>query len=272
MVMTNLTVVSVTEDSVTLAWSPENPVAGPVTYSVWLRHVLHDPKGSGSTVWYTQIGNATIQTNITLSGLAAGLSQAYYVKATGPGGTSGYAGIAAATLPAPMPTNLRVTELTSTTITLAWDAPVGGFPIASYKILGWFNGIAAQYPLSYPNLPGTTAALTGLAPGTAMLWGVSALDTSGNVSSYSYLPSLVINPVPKPAALAAVVAPSAPGGFQFTVQAGAVQTTWIQATTNLSDPASWVSIATNPPIGGTFDFMDTNASQFPTRYYRVVSP
>ena len=48
-----------TENSVTLAWSPEDPVAGLVTYSIWLRHVLHSPKGSGSTVWYTQIGGAT---------------------------------------------------------------------------------------------------------------------------------------------------------------------------------------------------------------------
>jgi hypothetical protein len=77
--------------------------------------------------------------------------------------------------------------------------------------------------------------------------------------------------VPKPAALAAVAAPPVTGGFQFTVQASAVQTTLVQATTNMGDPTSWVTIATNPP-GNAFIFTDTNSSQFPTRYYRVISP
>jgi hypothetical protein len=270
-VPTNLTVIAMTENSVTLSWDPESPVVGPVNYSVYLRHVLHDPKGSGATIWYTQIGSTTSLTTITITGLAAGLAQAYYVVATGAGGTSGYAGIVATTLAAPTPTNLRVTGLTSTTITLAWDAPTGGIPVVSYEVLGWFNGIAAQYPLAYPNINGTTLTITSLASGTAMLWGVSAHDTAGNVSGYDYLPSLVINPVPKPAALAAVVAPPVTGGFQFTVQASAVQTTLIQATTNLVDPTSWVIIATNPP-GNAFIFTDTNATLFPTRYYRVVSP
>ena len=267
----NLTVASVTESSVTLSWAPEDPVAGRVTYSVWLRHVLHSPKGSGATVWYTQIGTNTTNTTIAISDLAAGLSQAYYVLATGPGGTSGYAGISATTLPAPAPANLRVTGLTSTTITLAWDAPVGGFPVVSYEVLGWYNGIAAQYPLAVPNITGTTITITGLASGTAFLWGVSALDTAGNVSAYDYLPSLVVNPVPKPAALAAVAAPPGTGGFQFTVQASAVQTTLVQATTDPGDPTSWTTVATNPP-GSAFIFTDTNSSQFPSRFYRVVSP
>jgi hypothetical protein len=268
--LTNLTVVSVTEDSVTLSWTPEDPVAGPVTYSVYLRHVLHDPKGSGATIWYTQIGSTVTVPTITITGLAAGLSQAYYVVATGAGGTSSYAGITASTLPAPPPTNLRVAGLTSTTISLAWDAPTGSIPVVSYEVLGWYNGIAAQYPLAYPNISGTSITITGLAPGTAFLWGVSARDTAGNVSVYDYLPSLVINPVPTPAALAQPTTGN--GGFQFAVQAGAVQTTLIQATTNLADPTSWVTIATNPPTSSTFNFTDSNASQFPARFYRVVSP
>ena len=271
-VVSNLMVVGVTESSVTLSWSSEDPVVGPVTYSVWLRHSIHDPKGSGATVWYTQIGSSTTQTNITISGLAAGLSQAYYVEATGAGGTSGYAAIGASTLPAPAPTNLRAVGLTSTTVTLAWDAPIGGIPVASYRLLGVFNGVFVQYPLTYLNINTTTFTVTGLSSGTAILWGVTAVDTSGNVSAYDYLPSLVINPVPTPAAVTAVVAPPAAGGFQFTVQASAVQTTLIQATTNPSDPTAWVTIATNPPAGGPFTFTDSGSSQFPLRFYRVVSP
>jgi hypothetical protein len=270
--VSNLRVVSVTENSVTLAWNPEDAVAGAVTYSVWLRHVLHDPRGSGSTVWYTQIGESTTETNITISGLAAGLSQTYYVIATGPGGTSGYAGIAATTLSAPTPANLRVTGLSSTTITLAWDAPMGPVPVVSYRILGVFDGVFVEYPLSFVNIHGTSVTLTGLTPGRALLWGVCAYDAYGNLSGYCYLPSLAVNPVPTPATLSGAAMVAGNQGFSFTVQANAVQTTFIQATTSPGDPSSWVTIATNPPNGSSFSFTDFNASQFPMRFYRAVSP
>ena len=70
-IVTNLTVVSVTENSVTLSWNPEDPLVGPTTYGAYLRHVSHSPKGSGFTVWYTQIGSSTTDTTLTISGLAA---------------------------------------------------------------------------------------------------------------------------------------------------------------------------------------------------------
>jgi hypothetical protein len=243
-----------------------------VTYGVYLRHVLHGSKGSGGTIWYSQIGSATSQTNITISGLAAGLAQTYYVVATGAGGSSGYSGISAATLPAPPPANLRVTGLTSTTIILAWDAPVGPVPVVSYDLIGVFDGVFVQYPVNYLNISNTTFTITGLAPGGAILWGVAALDAYGNLSSYCYLPSLAVNPVPTPALLSSVATPPSMGGFQLLVQPNAVQTTLIQATTNPSDPNSWIIIATNPPSGSPFTFTDTNSSRFPMRFYRVASP
>ncbi len=271
--LTNLTVVSTTESSVTLAWSPEGPAAGPVTYSVWLRHVAHSPRGSGVTIWYTQIGGSTTQPTITISGLAAGLVQTYYIIATGSGGSSPYAAVSATTLSAPPPANLRVAGLTSTTITLAWDAPVGQIPVASYEVLGWYNGIAAQYPLAYANITGTTITITGLAPGTAMLWGVSERDTAGNMSAYDYLPSLVVNPQPASPYLT-ITAPPAGGSFQFTAsEAGpALQTIIIQATTNPADPSSWTQIGSFLPATNPFVFTDTNAGQFKSRFYRVVAP
>src|SRR5262249_39729145 len=45
---TNLIVVHVSDNSVTLAWAPEDPSVGPVTYRAYLRHVIHDPRGSGA--------------------------------------------------------------------------------------------------------------------------------------------------------------------------------------------------------------------------------
>jgi len=55
------------------------------------------------------------------------------------------------------------------------------------------------------------------------------------------------------------------------VQAAFAETTFVQASTDLSDPASWVTIATNPPAA-TFTFTDPDASLFPVRFYRVISP
>ena len=270
-VLTNLSVVSVTESSVTLSWSPEDPVVGPVTYRAYLRHVLHSPKGSGATIWYTQIGSTTTDTNLTISGLAAGLSQGYYITATGVSGTSEYASIGAATLPAPAPANFRVTGLTSSTISLAWDAPVGPVPVVSYQIIGVFNGVFVQSALNFVNLVSTNTTLTGLAPGTAMQWGVRAYDTLGNYSSYVYLPALVVNPVPTHAQFSSAVS-AAGGSFQFTVSLGAAQTVVVQATTNPGDASSWSPIATFMPTNNPFTFTDPDAAQFASRFYRIITP
>jgi hypothetical protein len=269
-VPTNLTVVSVTENSVTLAWDPESPVVGPATYGVYLRHSIHDPKGSGGTVWYTQIGGTTTVPTITITGLTPGLAQAYYVVATAAGGSSGYGpGILATTLSPQPPTNLRVTGLTSTSVTLAWDTHPGPVPIASYEVWGWINNgvTSAIYGTGITN---TTLTITGLVPGSMHEWGVRAHGASGYPSGFDYGPT-VVNPVPTPASLSCV-ASSASGGFQLIVQAGAVQTMLIQATTTPADSNSWVQIGSLLPTANPFTFTDTNAAQYPIRFYRVVAP
>jgi len=48
--LTNLYLASATEYAVTLAWAPEDPVAGSVTYSVFIPHPYHSPRGSGGGV------------------------------------------------------------------------------------------------------------------------------------------------------------------------------------------------------------------------------
>ena len=147
-------------------------------------------------------------------------------------------------------------------------------PIARYEILGWIGGLFPTIGYG-TNFTGTTATITGLKPGTYEEWSVRAYDAAGNVSGFA--PGIyVVNPVPTPAALSSPtalssLAPAGSGGFQFSVQASAVQTTYVQATTNLADPTSWVTIATNPP-GSSFIFTDTDTNVYPARFYRVVSP
>jgi len=264
-------VVSVTANSVTLSWAAEDPVVGAVTYSAYLRHVLHDPRGSGSTVWYTQIGSSTTQTSLTISGLTPGLTQAYYVVAMGPGGSSGYnSAIVATTSSVQPPVNLRMTGLTSTSISLAWDAPAGPVPAASYEVWGWYNG-GVNYTVYGTGNTNTTLTITGLVPGSSHQWGVRAFDAQGYHSAFNY-GFTVINPVPVAPQFTAMS--TAASGFQFTISEGGpvLQTALIQATTNPADQNSWVQIGSVLPTSNPFTFIDTNASQYPIRFYRILAP
>lgn len=269
--VTNLAVVSVTANSVTLSWSPEDPVAGPVTYSAYLKHVIHDPRGSGSTVYYTQIGNSTTQTSLTISGLTPGLTQTYYLVAIGPGGSSGYtSAISATTLSVQSPTNLRVSSLTSTSISLAWDAPSGPVTAASYEVWSWYNG-GGNWTV-YPTAD-TSISITGLVAGSSHQWGVRATDAQGYHSAFNY-GFTVVNPIPMPPQIS-VATPNASGtGFQFIVTEGGsiLQTVLIEATVNPADPNSWTQIGSVFPLSNPFRFTDPDANRFPARFYRVVAP
>jgi len=276
---TNLTVVSVTDNSVTLSWDPESPVVGPVTYSAYLRHVLHDPRGSGATIWYTQIGSSTTQPIITISGLTTGLAQVYYVVATGSGGSSGYGSGILATTTAPQgPTNLVVTGVTSTSVSLSWNPAPGPdqnplfSPITSYTIMERIASPPANIP-TVTNITGTNGSVTGLTPGRSHIWFVAGVDAAGNVSSIGVVYVVVTNPVPV-APLVGGAAWLSNGSFQFTVQerGASIQTVLIQANTDVSDPSGWIQIGSVLPTSSNFTFSDPNASQYPRRFYRIIAP
>ncbi len=62
------------------------------------------------------------------------------------------------------------------------------------------------------------------------------------------------------------------GDMRLAVSTTANQTNVVQATTNLSVPASWVPVAVTRPSSNSFIWTDTNAGSFPLRFYRVVEP
>jgi hypothetical protein len=267
---TNVHVASSTETSVTLAWDPEDPIYGPITYGVFIPHPYHSPRGSGGGVTYSLVGHTT-NTSFTITGLAPNSSSSYDVNAAGPGGTSGYTGVAGATTGPQPPTNLRVTGITSTTIGLAWNPSPGVVPIVRYEVLGWIGGVlpTISYGANYTN---TAATITGLTPGTYEEWTVRGYDAAGNVSGFGG-GVYAVNPVSMPATLSAIGS-VAGGGFQLTVTEGGntLQTVFIQSTTNPADPGSWVQIGSVFPTANPFSFTDTNAALYPARFYRVVSP
>lgn len=261
---TNLYVLSATEHSLTLAWDPESPIYGAVTFGVFIPHGL--PHGG-----YTyQLVGYTTSTNFTISGLTPNTRYNYAINAAGPGGTNGYAAISATTTGPQPATNLHFTGITSTTISLAWDPSPGPVPIVYYEVLGWIGGMFPT--ISYgTNFPSTTATITGLTPGTYEEWTVRGYDAAGNASGFSG-GIWAVNPVPAPATLSGFT-PAPGGGFQFTVsEGGSLQTVLLEATTNLADPNSWLQIGSVFPTANPFTFTDTNAVQFPTRFYRVRTP
>lgn len=65
-----------------------------------------------------------------------------------------------------------------------------------------------------------------------------------------------------------------PGGnFQMSGTSAATNAPYrIEATSNLSDPLSWVEVGSGSFINGTFSFSDSNSTNFPIRFYRIVTP
>jgi len=268
----NVAVAELGENSVTLAWDPVTPVVGSVNYTVYHWVVQYAGKGSTRGKWVALLSGLTSPSG-TIGGLLSGSSHTYTVTASAAGAESGYSSsISITTLTPQPPANLRISALTSTTVTLAWDPPTAPpEPIANYEVWGWINnGVTSTvYGTGITN---TTLTITGLAPGSWHEWGVRDHDVGGNVSFFDIAAGgqSILNPVPTPATLAGP-GPGSGGAFQFTVQTAWAQTTWIQATTNPADPTSWQTIATNPPTGATFTFTDPDANLFPTRCYRVVN-
>jgi hypothetical protein len=79
--------------------------------------------------------------------------------------------------PPTVPTNLHVTGVTSTSISLAWTASTSSVGIAGYRVR------EGDTVVSTPT--GTSATIGGLAPSSTHTYTVSAVDTAGNESGRS---------------------------------------------------------------------------------------
>ncbi|WP_255298299.1 glycosyl hydrolase family 18 protein [Brevibacillus dissolubilis] len=81
------------------------------------------------------------------------------------------------TLPPSTPANLRSTGLTSSSVSLAWDASTDNVGVAGYNV---YNGSALATTVT-----GTTATVSGLAGSTTYNFTVKAKDAAGNISAAS---------------------------------------------------------------------------------------
>jgi chitodextrinase len=166
---TNVRVVSVTEDSITIAWNASTDNSGRI--HAYIAGGIYHP------------GTSTTK---TFTGLVPNWTQTYRVQAMDPSGNVSAlsAPVTATTLPdrtAPTtPTNLRVTDTGISTVSFAWDGSSDRWSF-SYEVLmdGAVLGSAAH---PFVGTPSTT--LQKIPPGTHTFQ-VRARDNSGNVSGLS---------------------------------------------------------------------------------------
>ncbi|UHA75966.1 fibronectin type III domain-containing protein [Paenibacillus sp. 481] len=171
---------AVTHNSVTLSWQAATDNVGVTSYHVW----------NGTL----KVGTSA-STTFTASGLTANTNYTFSVQAADAAGNVSPASniITISTPGAPndveapsIPANVQLTDKTSTSLTITWNASTDNIAVTQYEVL--LNG----------QLAGTTSSTTwtaaGLTASTAYSLVVRALDAAGNRSGDSAVVTATTNP------------------------------------------------------------------------------
>lgn len=171
-VPSGLRVTGTTSTSVSLAWTASTDNVAVTGYDVL----------NGSAV-----AGGTAATSFTVTGLASSASFAFSVRARDASGNASAASTpvtaqtAAAgggdTTPPSTPAGLRVTAVTSNSVSLSWNPSSDNVGATSYDVL---NGGAVT-----GSTAGTSFTVAGLAPSTSFSFSVRARDAAGNASAPS---------------------------------------------------------------------------------------
>ncbi|MEV4102418.1 glycosyl hydrolase family 18 protein [Nonomuraea sp. NPDC049649] len=168
----NLRSTGVTSSSVSLAWNASTDNVGVTGYEVY----------RGSTLVTTVTG-----TSHTDTGLSANTSYTYTVRARDAAGNRSAASAAVTartstgggsdTQAPTVPGNLRSTGVTSTSVSLAWNASTDNVGVTGYEV---YRGSTLVTTVT-----GTSHTDTGLSPNTSYTYTVRARDAAGNRSAAS---------------------------------------------------------------------------------------
>jgi hypothetical protein len=212
---TGLTATTASSSTITLAWVDQS------TNESGFK--IERALGTGS---FSQVG--TVGPNITTytdTGLTAGTSYSYRVRASNSGGDSAYSNTASTTtsLTAPAaPTGLVATTVSSSAITLAWadqSTNESGFKIERALGAGAFSQVATVGT----NI--TTYSDSGLAAGTSYSYRVRATNSAGD-SAYSNTAGATTSP-------SVATAPAAPAGLvATTASVNAINLNWSDQSNN----------------------------------------
>lgn len=192
--------------------------------------------GSGVLTSPTVINNAT--SPYILSGLAAGSTRYFQIKANASGFSSGWSSLDSATTTVPVPANLIAITNTSTQITASWDTVAVA---TSYK-LDYATNSGFTSPTSISGIAGTSRAVTGLTQGQTYYFRVFAyVGATPSLASSSANATTTVNTPGAPG-----VAADQPGSVR-TCAAGA----WIKypdACPNNYYATGWIT-STSCPSG-----------------------
>ena len=162
---------AVTATSVSLAWNASTDNVGVVGYDVF--------RGAA------RVGGDS-STSLTVTGLTANTSYTFTVKARDAAGnvspasnavTVSTSGQAADTQAPTAPGNLRVSGVTSNSVSLAWNASTDNVGVTRYDV--------TQNAAVTGGNAATTFTATGLTPSTTYTYSIRARDAAGNLSGAS---------------------------------------------------------------------------------------
>jgi chitinase len=166
---------AVSSSSVSLAWNASSDNVGVTGYEVFV--------GSSTTAAATATG-----TSATVSGLSANTTYSFTVKARDAAGNRSSASSAFSVTTSPVsndnqapstPASLRSTAVSSSSVSLAWNASTDNVGVTGYEV---FVGSATT---AAATATGTSATVSGLSANTTYSFTVKARDAAGNRSSAS---------------------------------------------------------------------------------------
>ena len=162
-------------------------------------------------------------------------------------------------------------SVTNATLTFD-DAAASSLPASGQIVTGIFkptDDLALPlFPSPAPTGPYATnlGAFHGSAPNGT--WSLYVFDNSpgdsGVINGGWSLNITTVELLPSPASLAAVG--KANGTFTLMLSGVPGQTYVIEASTDL---INWAPVATNTAVGGTFEYTDSNATSYPSRFFRA---
>ncbi|OFX68035.1 MAG: hypothetical protein A2X14_08430 [Bacteroidetes bacterium GWD2_33_33] len=167
---TNLASASIAQTTFTLSWTASTDNVAVTGYDIYQNGTL---KGSSTSTSYS------------VTGLTAGTTYSYTVKAKDAAGNVSAASTALSvttlvstdTQAPTAPTNLASASIAQTTFTLSWTASTDNVAVTGYDI--YQNGTLKGSSTS------TSYSVTGLTAGTTYSYTVKAKDAAGNVSAAS---------------------------------------------------------------------------------------
>src|SRR5438552_11206653 len=174
----NLHAIVVSSSQIDLAWNAASDNIGVTGYRVYRDGTLvASPTGRSASI----------------TGLLAGVLYSFTVSAfdaasnvSVPSAPLSVTTLLLDTTAPTVPTGLAASAVTSTSLTLSWNASIDNIGVAGYRV--YRDGTLAASP------SGTSVSITGLSAGVPYSFTVSALDVAGNVSALS-APLSVTTPV-----------------------------------------------------------------------------